>query len=157
MGKLNKVTLIKFNTDRSIKIIAAPVDKSIISDSKEGFIARNSAFTEIIKDRFFGFIKGNQDQIKGSFIVREAAPDPLEFRVEDGVGKIYGEDFTPDDLVYHEDESFTRSTADIEVKGSTEPDFIQKAMVYAVLGEVGAVLILVIAVGLPEALKRFGF
>ena len=34
MAKLNKVTLIKFNTDRSIKIINAPVDKSIISDSK---------------------------------------------------------------------------------------------------------------------------
>jgi len=29
-------------------------------------------------------------------------------------------------------------------------------MVYAVLGEVVAILILVIAVGLPEALKRFG-
>ena len=151
-----KIKLVKFNHDRSVTIKDAEVDKSIIVLEDEGFIARNTAFNEYIKDSFWGFVKGKKEKIKPCFIVRENAPDPLEFRVEEGVGKIYGEEFTPDNLVYQEDESFSRSISNIEIKNSNEPDLIQKAMVYCLLGEVVAVIVLCFAVGIPEALAKFG-
>ena len=43
--------------DKSIEIKKREVDKGIIVDDKEGFIARNSAFIEFLPDKFFGFKK----------------------------------------------------------------------------------------------------
>ena len=149
--KNNKVNLIKFNMDKSIEIKKREVDKGIIVDDKEGFIARNSAFIEFLPDKFFGFKKSTKEKTQASYVVRENAPDPLEFNKE----SLYGPEFTPDDLIYKEDEFFVRSTSELDIKGGNEVDMIQKAMIYAVLGEVIAILILVLAVGLPEALTRF--
>jgi len=149
--KNNKINLIKFNMDKSIQVKKREVDQGIIVDDKEGFIARNGAFVEFLPDKIFGFIKSTKEKTQAAYIVRENAPDPLEFNKE----SLYGPEFTPDDLIYKEDEFFTRSTSEIELKGSNAPDMVQKAMVYAVLGEVVAILILVLAVGVPEVLKRF--
>ena len=152
----NKVKLVRFCHDRSITVKDAPVQKAIITFDKEGFGEKKTAFSEYIKDSFWGFVLGNKEKIKPAYIVREGAPDPLEFRVENGVGKLYGEEFTPDDLIYHEDESFTRSISDVEIKNSNDPDMIQKAMIYCLMGETFCVILLCLAVGIPEALKKFG-
>ena len=99
--KSTQTNLIKFNHDKTVSIKKAEVTRSIIVDDKEGFLARNSAFTEFSEDKLFGFIKQKPEKLKGSFIVREGAADPLEFRED----SIYGKDVTPDDIVYHEDEN----------------------------------------------------
>ena len=54
--KSTQTNLIKFNHDKTVSIKKAEVTRSIIVDDKEGFLARNSAFTEFSEDKLFGFI-----------------------------------------------------------------------------------------------------
>ena len=78
----NKINLIKFNMDKSIQVKKREVDQGIIVDDKEGFIARNGAFVEFLPDKIFGFLKSTKEKTQAAYIVRENAPDPLEFNKE---------------------------------------------------------------------------
>ena len=51
--KSTQTNLIKFNHDKTVSIKKAEVTRSIIVDDKEGFLARNSAFTEFSEDKLF--------------------------------------------------------------------------------------------------------
>ena len=144
--KNNYTSLIKFNHDKTVNIKKAEVVRSIIVDEKEGFLARNSAFTEFYQDKLFGFIKQKPEKIKGCFIVREHSADPLEFRED----SIYGADVTADYIVYHEDENVAISSSDVELSNATGPDHIQKALSIVLIGETIAVMVLAFAVGLPK-------
>lgn len=148
--KNNTTRLIKFNHDKSVEISKVEVTRSIIVSEKEGFLARNSAFTEFSEDKLFGFIKQKPEKLKGSFIVREGAADPLEFRED----SIYGKDVTPDDIVYHEDENVAISSSEVELSNATGPDYIQRGLVITLTVEAVAVLILALAVGLPTFISN---
>ena len=145
-----QTNLIKFNHDKTVSIKKAEVTRSIIVDDKEGFLARNSAFTEFSEDKLFGFIKQKPEKLKGSFIVREGAADPLEFRED----SIYGKDVTPDDIVYHDDENVAISSSEVELSNATGPDYIQKALSVVLIAEAISVLVLALAVGLPKFISN---
>ena len=148
--KSTQTNLIKFNHDKTVSIKKAEVTRSIIVDDKEGFLARNSAFTEFSEDKLFGFIKQKPEKLKGSLIVREGAADPLEFRED----SIYGKDVTPDDIVYHEDENVAISSSEVELSNATGPDYIQKGLSVVLIAEAISVLILALAVGLPKFISN---
>ena len=148
--KSTQTNLIKFNHDKTVSIKKAEVTRSIIVDDKEGFLARNSAFTEFSEDKLFGFIKQKPEKLKGSFIVREGAADPLEFRED----SIYGKDVTPDDIVYHGDENVAISSSEVELSNATGPDYIQKGLSVVLIAEAISVLILALAVGLPKFISN---
>ena len=148
--KSTQTNLIKFNHDKTVSMKKAEVTRSIIVDDKEGFLARNSAFTEFSEDKLFGFIKQKPEKLKGSFIVREGAADPLEFRED----SIYGKDVTPDDIVYHEDENVAISSSEVELSNATGPDYIQKGLSVVLIAEAISVLILALAVGLPKFISN---
>jgi len=151
--KVRKIKLIKFNTDRSIEVVNADIKKSIIEYNDEGWEVRNTAFIEYNVDKIYGFWRNKIDALKICFIVRENDPSPLEFKKN----KIYGKDISPDDLVYHEDESFSRKVSEVEkTKGKGTTDLIVKSLgiTIVVLG-VGIVLG-VVTVGLPGLPKLIG-
>tara|TARA_R110002074_G_C12467311_1_gene659912 strand:- start:331 stop:816 length:486 start_codon:yes stop_codon:yes gene_type:complete len=150
-NKKTMTNLIKFNHDKTVEIKKVEVIRSIIVSDKEGYLARNSAFTEFFQDKLFGFIKQKPEKIKGCFIVREGAADPLEFRED----SIYGKEVTPDDIVYHEDENVAISSSDVELSNGTGPDYIQRGLVVCLTVESVAVLILALAVGLPKFISNF--
>tara|TARA_R110002012_G_scaffold135728_1_gene289692 strand:- start:4033 stop:4506 length:474 start_codon:yes stop_codon:yes gene_type:complete len=125
--KERKIKLIKFNTDRSVQSIVGTVKKSIIEYEEEGWEARNTAFIEYNKDSLWGFQKAKIDNIKPCFVVRENDPAPLEFKKD----KIYGDKLTPETLIYHEDESFSRKVSQIEeTGGKAQQDMLIKGLVF---------------------------
>ena len=142
-----QIKLIKFNMDKSIDIVNADVNKSIIEYEKEGFEARNEGYSEYKKDKLFGFIKVKDDKIKSCFIVRENDPAPLVFDKE----SMYGSSVTPDQLVYHEDESFSRKVSEVESKkGSGSTEFIVKALGTVCICLGIAFLLQISIVGIPN-------
>tara|TARA_R100001530_G_scaffold35499_1_gene27670 strand:+ start:3840 stop:4298 length:459 start_codon:yes stop_codon:yes gene_type:complete len=151
---VKKIKVLKFTNNKEIVVKNCKMDKGILVDgTAEGYVANPHAFTELQAHKLWGFIKPKPDKINGCFIVREDAPDPLQFTAKG----IFGEPFTQNDLIYHEDESLARSMALVEERNSMEPDFLQKNLVKVLLIEAISVLVLVIAVGLPEILSNYGF
>ena len=148
MTKKNpQVKLIKFNMDKSIQIVNANVNKSIIEYEKEGFEARNEGYSEYKKDKLFGFIRAKDDKIKSCFIVRENDPAPLVFYKE----SMYGSTVTPDQLVYHEDESFSRKVSEVESKKAAGPqEFIVKALGIVCICLAIGFLLQISIVGIPN-------
>ena len=148
-----KINVLKFTNNKEIKFNKLPHDKGIIIDSGiEGYLADPESFIEYQSYNLFGFIKPKPEKVQGSFIVREDAPDPLRIRKN----SIFGPVFTESDLIYHEDESLARSMALVEEKNSNEPDYIQKQISKLLLIEAVSVMTLVVAVGLPTILKKWG-
>lgn len=148
------IKVIKFNMDKSIDEINAPVNKSIFHFGNEGWEANPKSFTEINKDKLYGFIKGKEENLIAGYIVRENDPTPLHFRVGRGGKKdqIYSNDIVdPDRLVYHEDESFARKVSEVEnKKGKGQQEFIVWALgIVAILLAIGF-LIGISVVGLPN-------
>ena len=148
MTKKNpQVKLIKFNMDKSIQIVNANVNKSIIEYEKEGFEARNEGYSEYKKDKLFGFIRAKDDKIKSCFIVRENDPAPLVFDKE----SMYGSTVTPDQLVYHEDESFSRKVSEVESKKAAGPqELIVKALGIVCICLAIGFLLQISIVGIPN-------
>lgn len=108
--KTRKVKIIKFNSDRTIEIQQAPVIKNIATVDKEGFITKNSAFTEYLPSKFYGLIKPKTLKISGCYVVREGDAAPLQFRES----SIFGNDIENEELEYHENESFARAVSEEE-------------------------------------------
>ena len=152
MGKNPKVAVLKFNKNLSINWNNLELQHSILVDNETGYQASTETFTEVAKYRFFGFLKPNLEKIKGCFIVRQDAPDPLKITKEN----IFDEAFSASDLIYYEDEFLSRSMSQVEEKHTTEPDYLQKALVRILLIESIAVAVLVIAVGVPKILSNMG-
>ena len=148
MSKKNpQVKLIKFNMDKSIQIVNADVNKSIIEYQKEGFEARNEGYSEYKKDKLFGFIRAKDDKIKSCFIVRENDPAPLVFDKK----SMYGSTVTPDQLVFHEDESFSRKVSEVESKKAAGPqEFIVKALGIVCICLAIGFLLQISIVGIPN-------
>ena len=148
MSKKNpQVKLIKFNMGKSIQIVNADVNKSIIEYQKEGFEARNEGYSEYKKDKLFGFIRAKDDKIKSCFIVRENDPAPLVFDKK----SMYGSTVTPDQLVYHEDESFSRKVSEVESKKAAGPqEFIVKALGIVCICLAIGFLLQISIVGIPN-------
>jgi len=145
-NKLRKVKLIKFNTDRSVQSVSGVVRKSIIEYQDEGWEARNTAFIEFSRDSLWGFKKQKIDNLKSCFIVRENDPAPLEFKSE----KIYGEKLSPQTLIYHEDESFSRKVSEVEQTGGTgQQDLLIKGLVVSMILLTICILFGMLLVGLP--------
>tara|TARA_R110002096_G_scaffold196101_1_gene378797 strand:+ start:550 stop:1023 length:474 start_codon:yes stop_codon:yes gene_type:complete len=145
-NKPRKVKLIKFNSDRSIQSIMGIVKKSIIEYQDEGWEARNSGYIEYNKDSLWGFQKAKIDNLKPCFVVRENDPAPLEFKKD----KIYGNKVTPEALIYHEDESFSRKVSQIEETGGKgQQDIILKGLVIVMSVLAICILFGMLLVGLP--------
>ena len=152
LKKTKKINLIKFNMDKSIDEIMVPIEKSIFSYQNEGWEANPKSFTEIKKDKLFGFIKSKDEQITGSYVVRENDPTPLHFTND----KIFSNDIVdPDKLVYHEDESIARKVSEVENKNGKAPqEFILTMLgIVCVILAIGF-LIGMSVVGLPNLLGK---
>lgn len=148
----SKVDVLKFNKDLTLQWKKLPLEESIIVDDENGYKASTESFIEIVKYKFFGFKKPNLEKIKGGFLVRQDAPDPLKPSAKN----IFNKEFSSEDLIYYEDEFLSRSMSQVEEKNSTEPDYIQKALVRILLIESIAVAVLVIAVGIPKIIENMG-
>ena len=152
MAKKTKVQVLKFNKNLSINWNNLELKDSIIVDELSGYRASPETFIEVVKYSFFGFKKPNLEKIKGCFLVRQDAPDPLKISPTG----IFDKEFTAEDLIYYEDEFFSRSLSQEEELNTTEPDYIQKALVRILLIESIAVAVLVIAFGIPKILSNLG-
>ncbi len=142
-NKQRLVRVIKFNTDRSIQITKAPIEKSIIVLDKEGFLTKNSAFTEFLPSKFYGFIRPKILKIQGCFIVRENDPAPLEFRAEN----IYGKEVNVDQLEYHENESFSRAVSNVEENNSDIMQLLLSKGVLLAFGTLGIGIVILVVAG----------
>tara|TARA_Y100000004_G_C8803658_1_gene364567 strand:+ start:173 stop:637 length:465 start_codon:yes stop_codon:yes gene_type:complete len=105
--KNRKIKLIKFNSDRTLEINNVPIEKNIAVLDKEGFVTKNSGFTEYMPSKFFGLVKPKTLKISGCYVVRENDPAPLEIRES----SIYGNSIENEELEYHENESFARAVS----------------------------------------------
>lgn len=118
MAKLPKIKILKFRSDKTLTIEKVEIDKQImISKNEEGFEARAEAYMEIKEDSLFGFVTGKP---YGAFAVRENDPAPMML----GQEKYIGEEFTFDDFVRHENESFRREVSRTEGSKQTSNDQI---------------------------------
>lgn len=143
-----RVTLLKFNMDKSIEEVRAEVNKSLLITKNEGWEANTVSFTEVRKDRIYGFKKANPDKLASCYVVRENDPSPLHFTQD----KIYGDPVTPDDLIYHEDESFSRKVSEVEIKkGKGQQEFIVWALGMVCIILAVGFLFEISVVGLPFA------
>ena len=150
--KQRKIKLIKFNSDRTIQSVNASINKSIIEFEDEGWEARNTAFIEYNKDSLWGFKIQKIDNLKTCFIVRENDPAPLEFRKN----KIYGDKLSPETLIYHEDESFSRKVSQLEETGGKgQQDTVVKGLVMVMGVLAVCILFGMLLVGIP-GLDSFG-
>jgi len=152
MPKNQKVPVLKFNKNLSINWNNLELQHSILVDNETGYQASTESFIELVKYGFFGFKKPNLEKIKGCFLVRQDAPDPLKVTKDN----IFDKTFSAQDLIYYEDEFLSRSMSQVEEKNTTEPDYLQKALVRILLIESIAVAVLVIAVGVPKILSNMG-
>ena len=141
------VRVIKFNTDRSIQITKAPVEKSIINIDKEGFISKNSAFTEFLPSKFYGFIRPKIIKIQGCFIVRENDPAPLEFRSEN----IYGDEVSVDQLEYHENEIFSRAVSNVEESTNDIMQLLLSKGILFAFGSLGIAIVILVVAGVLKS------
>ena len=147
-----KIKLITITTDRTIQSVNAAINKSIIEYEDEGWEARNTAFIEYNKDSLWGFKIQKIDNLKTCFIVRENDPAPLEFRKN----KIYGDKLSPETLIYHEDESFSRKVSQLEETGGKgQQDTVIKGLVMVMGILVVCILFGMLLVGIP-GLDSFG-
>ena len=147
LTKKNKIRILKFNMDKSLDEINGDIEKSIILYEKEGWEANPKCFTELNKDKYFGFKHGNVDKLLSCFVVRENDPSPLHF-VEDS---IFGDPVTPEDLVYHEDESFSRKVSEIELnKGKAKQNFVVFSLGIVSIILAASFLIGMFIVGIPS-------
>ena len=89
---------------------------------------------------------------KNCFIVRENDPAPLEFRKN----KIYGDKLSPETLIYHEDESFSRKVSQLEETGGKgQQDTVVKGLVMVMGVLAVCILFGMLLVGIP-GLDSFG-